>query len=231
MSGAPGLLLDIDGTVLDSTYHQAMAWLRALRRSGHETTAARAHRAIGLGGDHLVPHLLGCAPGEVAPELFGELTTAHAEELARLTDEVRALPGARELVLDAAGRGVRVVLASSGTAANLGWMIPRIGDGVAEALHGWTTSEDAAATKPAPDVLQVAMDTHGLDPERSIMIGDSTWDGEAAGRAGVRFVGVLSGGLSADELVGAGAREVHADPAGLLAAKDSLVHRLVAPDS
>ncbi len=137
------------------------------------------------------------------------------------------MPGAQELVTTCSNQGVRVVLATSGKAADLDWMVPRMGDGVAAALFGHTTSEDVSTSKPAPDLIQAALDAHGLDPARSVVVGDSTWDAEAAGRAGVTFVGALSGGVSADELTSAGAIEVHQDPAALLNAPDSVVHRVV----
>lgn len=224
----PGLLLDVDGTLLDSTYHHALAWLRAFRELGCPTTAAQTHRAIGLGDDQLVPHLLGLDPDDVPDGLLDSLADAHSHHYAPLRDEVVALPGAAELVIACADRGVRAVLATSGKAADLDWMVPRIGDGVTDALFGHTTSEDVSTSKPAPYLIQVALDAHGLDAAHSVVVGDSTWDAEAAGRAGVVFVGVLTGGFSADELRAAGAIEVHQDLAALLDAADSVVLRLMA---
>lgn len=224
--GHPGVLLDVDGTLLDSTYHHALAWLRAFRELGHPITAAQAHRAIGLGDDQLVPHLLDLDPADVPAGLLDALADAHTRHYAPLREEVVALPGTRELVLACAERGARAVLATSGKAADLEWMVPRMGESVADALFGHTTSEDVSRSKPAPDLIQVALEAHGLDAARSIIVGDSTWDAEAAGRAGVVFVGLLSGGVSAAELTSAGAVEVHQDPAALLRAADSVLHRV-----
>ena len=220
-AGAPGVLLDIDGTLLDSTYHHAMAWLRAFRSLGCATTAAQAHRAVGLGSDLLVPHLLGCDPDGVDADLAAALTEAHDEFFTQLTDEVVALPGARDLIAACTQRGRRVVLATSGKAADLDWMLPRIGFDVRNLIHGATTSDDVAVSKPAPDLLTTAMTNHDLDPQQTVAVGDSTWDGQAAHRAGVPFIGLLSGGFADAELRAAGATEVHQDPAALTEALDT----------
>lgn len=219
-NGQPGVLLDIDGTLLDATYHHGLAWLRAFRRLGHDTTAAQAHRAVGLGSDQLVPHLLGQEPGDVDADVAAALSDAHTEEYAELTAQVVALPGAAELVQRCARAGRRVVLVTSGKADDLDWQLPRIGPGVRELLHGSTTSDDVGATKPAPDLLATALAAHGLDPDRTVSVGDGVWDGQAAQRAGVRFVGLLSGGISEAELRESGAVEVYRDPAALVAAFD-----------
>jgi HAD superfamily hydrolase (TIGR01509 family) len=205
----PGVLLDIDGTLLDSTYLHALAWLRAFRDRGHDVTSAEVHRAIGLGDEHLVPHLLGhddpgCADG-------------HSEHFAALREEVRALPGAAELVRRLA-QDRRVVLATSGKAADLDWMLDTIG--ARETIAGSTTADDVGDTKPAPDVLTTALEAHDLDAAATVTIGDSVWDGQAAARAGVTFVGLLCGGVSAAELRAAGAVATYDDPAALLAAYD-----------
>ncbi|WP_127782801.1 HAD family hydrolase [Rhodococcus sp. X156] len=202
-----GVLLDIDGTLLDSTYHHGLAWLRAFQRNGHpEVTAAQAHRAIGLGDDQLVPHLIGSSDSALAE--------AHSTEYEKLKGEVRALPGAADLLARCAQANLRVALATSGKAKDLDWMLPRIGG--AEHVEATITSEDVEDTKPEPDLLQTAVDTLGLAAERAVTIGDSVWDGEAAARAGVRFIGVLSGGFAESELREAGAVEVYRDAADLV---------------
>lgn len=204
---AAGVLFDIDGTLLDSTYHHAIAWLRAFRGHGHrQVSAAAVHRAIGLGDDQLVPHLIGRDDDALAQ--------AHSEEYAALREEIQALPQAAALLARCAHAGLRVVLASSGKAADLDWMLPRIGG--AEHLAGCVTSEDVDASKPAPDLLQTAVAKHHLCGARVLTVGDSVWDGKAADRAGIRFVGVLSGGVSEAELIDAGAIEVYRDVAEVL---------------
>ncbi len=207
-----GVLFDIDGTLLDSTYHHALAWLRAFRAHGHhEVSAAEVHRAIGLGDDQLVPHVLGHDDEALAD--------AHSEEYRELREEVQTLPQTEQLLARCAEAGLRVVLASSGKKADLDWMLPRIGG--ADHLAGCVTSEDVDATKPAPDLLQTAADRYGLNPNNAVTVGDSVWDGKAAKEAGIRFVGVLSGGASEAELTDAGAVEVYRDVADLLEHFDS----------
>lgn len=203
----PGVVFDIDGTLLDSTYHHAIAWLRAFRRHGYDQlTAAEIHRAIGLGDDQLVPHLIGHDDDRVAQ--------VHSQEYGEMRPEIQPFPRTAELLTRCADAGLRVVLASSGKAGDLDWMLPRIGGD--EHISGCVTFEDVAATKPAPDLLQTAIAEHDLSGSQVLTVGDSVWDGQAAQRAGIRFVGVLSGGVSAAELRDAGAVEVYRDVADLL---------------
>ncbi|GAB2919729.1 HAD family hydrolase [Rhodococcus aerolatus] len=210
MTATPGVLLDIDGTLLDSSYLHGVAWLRAFRDHGYDVTSARVHRAIGLGDDHLVPHVVDRDDPAVAD--------AHGERFAELQPEVRALPGAAELVRRCA-QDRRVVLATSGKAKDLDWMLDTIG--ARDAIAGSTTADDVADTKPAPDVLTAALTAHDLDPAATVTIGDSVWDGQAAQAAGVTFVGLLCGGFSAAELRRAGAVATYEDPADLLARYDT----------
>lgn len=207
-TGKAGVLFDIDGTLLDSTYHHTLAWLRAFRDHGYnEITSAQVHRAIGLGDDHLVPHLLGHEQAELAD--------AHSKHYAALRDEVQALPRAAELITRCAAADLRVVLATSGKANDLDWMLPRIGS--QEGIMGWATSEDVEKSKPAPDILQCAAKQHGLGAGNAVTVGDSVWDGKAARAANIRFVALLSGGVAEAELREAGAVEVYQGPADLLA--------------
>lgn len=212
MADDSGVLFDIDGTLLDSTYHHTLAWARAFRRHEYaEVTVAQVHRAIGLGDDQLVPHLIGHSDDAVAD--------AHSDEYAALQDEVQALPGSAQLLLRCHQAGLRVVLATSGKAKDLDWMLPRIGG--AENIAGCVSSEDVDETKPAPDLLQTAAANYRLTAENAVTIGDSVWDGKAAAAAGIRFIAVLSGGVSEGELREVGAVEVYSDPADLLARFDS----------
>ena len=207
MANGSGVLFDIDGTLLDSSYHHALAWIRAFRQRGHpQVTVAQVNRAIGLGDDQLVPHLIGHSDSAIAD--------AHSEEYAALREEVQALPGAAQLLQRCDAAGLSVVLATSGKAKDLDWMLPRIGG--AEHVAGSVTAEDVEATKPAPDLLQTAAESYQLSADNAVTVGDSVWDGKAAGRAGIRFVGVLSGGVSEAELREAGAVEVYRDAAELL---------------
>lgn len=209
---SPGVLFDVDGTLLDTNYLQVLAWAQAFRDTGHDGVSMSAlHRAIGIGSEELVARLTG---GEDQATV-----DAKSERYEPLREQVVAFPGAADLLRACAGRGLRVVLATSGKPADLEWMLPAIGvpDGV---LAGTTTSADVDGAKPRPDLLEVAARDHGLDPSRTVVVGDTVWDVEAARRAGLPCVALLCGGIGHGELVESGAGAVYDDPAALLADLD-----------
>lgn len=209
-----GVLFDVDGTLLDSNYLHVLAWWRACREAGHDqVTMAQLHRAIGMASELLTEQVLG--------EVDDRAVEAHGERFAELRSMVVGTPGAADLVRGCAERGVTPVLATSGKKDDLDWMLPAIGAG--DAVRGTTTSEDVEESKPAPDLLQVALEAHGLDPERTTVVGDTVWDVESARRAGMPCIGLTCGGISAQELREAGAVEVYDDPADLLAHLDDSV--------
>jgi len=209
-------VLDVDGTLVDSNYQHALAWYRALRSVGETFPIWRLHRLIGMGGDNLVLAL----GGEELDERIGEeARKRQAEEVDALIDEVAPLPGARDLLLAIKERGHRLVLASSGK--------PRHVDAAVELLQARdiadaiTSSEDAEETKPAPDLLQVALAKLGAPTDAaSVMVGDSVWDVEAAKNAGMPAIAVRSGGFGDDELREAGAIGIYDTPGDLAAALD-----------
>jgi HAD superfamily hydrolase (TIGR01509 family) len=211
----PIAILDIDGTLVDTNYHHAIAWYRAFRQHGIVLPTWRIHRHIGMGGDQLV----GALAGEDADRDLGEeIRTAEKALYKAVIEEVEALPGARELVLDLKERGFAVVLASSAKEDELEHYLDLLD--VREVADGWTTSADVEATKPEPDLVVAALDKaqDSRDPgdaREAVMVGDSTWDCRAAGRAGVDVIGVLTGGFSAEELRSAGALAVFGSPAEL----------------
>lgn len=212
-SGA-AVLFDVDGTLLDTNYLHVLAWWRACREAGHDqVTMAQLHRAIGMASELLTEQVLG--------EVDDRAVEAHGERFEELRSMVVGTPGAADLVRGCAERGLTPVLATSGKTADLDWMLPAIGAG--DAVQGTTTSEDVEQSKPAPDLLQVALDAHGLDPERTTVVGDTVWDVESAQRAGMPCIGLTCGGISAQELREAGAVEVYDDPADLLAHLDGSV--------
>ncbi len=203
------VLLDVDGTLIDSTYQHAMAWHRAFAEHELHIPMWRLHRAIGMGGDRLVAAVAG---DEVESRLGDVLRAGWEKEYERLLPEVTAFDGAAELLAELKRRGWRVALASSGKPDHTRAAIDRLGgDGP---LAGWTTSDDADDSKPAPDILQAALDLIG--GQAAVCVGDSTYDVEAAAAAGWKCIGVRTGGLGIAELYDIGAVHVFDDVAELL---------------
>lgn len=208
---APGaVLLDLDGTLVDSNYQHALAWYRAFRDGGYLLPVWRIHRAIGMGGDQMVPAMLGEATDDEAGDELCAAQKAHFEEM---LDEVAALEGAHDLLEHLAARGYELVLASSSPEAYLERYLDLLDahDLVAAA----TTAKDVAATKPAPDLVEAAKAKARL--EALVLVGDSPWDIESARRAGLPCVTLLTGGYSGQELLDAGARAVFASAVELRA--------------
>ncbi|MQW75326.1 HAD-IA family hydrolase [Nocardioides sp. dk4132] len=204
------VLLDIDGTLVDSTYHHALAWHRAFAR--HETAPPlwRIHRTIGMGGDKLVAHVAG---EEVEKRSGDTLREAWKQEYAALRDEVRPLPGAAELVRGLRERGHRVALASSGDPQFSREAVELVGIGAD--IEVLTSSEDVEASKPEPDLIGETLARLG-GVERAVFVGDTPYDVEAAARAGLPCLGVLTGGFGREELLAAGAVVVAEGPGDLL---------------
>jgi HAD superfamily hydrolase (TIGR01509 family) len=197
MSG-PAAILDVDGTLVDSNYQHTIAWYRALRQHGHVVPIWRIHRHIGMGSDQIVASLCG---DEVEQEQGDDIRDAEKALYMALIDEVEPLHGARELIGDLRRLGRRIVLASSAKPNELDHYLDLLdARGLADA---WTSSGDVEKTKPEPDLVHAALERAGSDS--AVMVGDSTWDCEAAARAGIETVAVLTGGFSEQELRDAGA--------------------------
>jgi HAD superfamily hydrolase (TIGR01549 family) len=195
-------ILDIDGTLVDTNYHHAIAWDRAFRSNGVELPLWRIHRAIGMGGDQLVAALAG---EEIERERGDAIREAEGERYAELIDEVRPLEGARELIVDLRERGHVVVLASSAKQAEVDHYLDLLD--ARRLADGWTTSADVEETKPEPDLVRAAL--RKAQTAEGVMVGDTTWDVEAAGRAGIATLAVMTGGFSEAELRDAGADAVY----------------------
>lgn len=206
----PGVLFDIDGTLVDTNYFHAVAWQRAFRQEGRQVPMTDVHHHIGQGGDRLIEAV---APDR-DPSRDETVKAAHKEHYASFFGVLETFRGVRELLRTLAERGAEVVLATSASERELQAL--RTALDVEDALATVTSSADAEATKPAPDILQVALDRAGLSPERSIMVGDTVWDVESATKAGMPCVCVLTGGISRGELLDAGAVAVYVDVAELL---------------
>jgi HAD superfamily hydrolase (TIGR01509 family) len=194
----PAAILDVDGTLVDSNYQHALAWYRAFRLHGITIPVWRCHRAIGMGGDQLVAYLA----GEGFAEREG--STVRTEEHAlfqQLIHEIQPFAGARGLIEDLKQRGCKVVLASSAKPEDIAHFLDLLD--ARELADGWTDSSSVEHTKPAPDLVEAALELVGGGP--AVMVGDSTWDCAAAKAAKVETVCVRTGGFGADELQEAGA--------------------------
>lgn len=212
MTLSPGVLFDIDGTLLDTNYLHVIAWWRAFRDTGHrEVDMASVHHSIGLSSHELVERLVG-SDDEATVE-------AHSSRFDEIREGAEALAGAADLVRACAKSGRTPVLATSAKASDLEWMLPLIG--AEDAISGVTSSADVESSKPAPEIFELAMRENGLDPERTIVVGDTVWDIHAAKNAGLPCIALTCGGISEAELRDAGAVEVYADPRDLLANLDT----------
>ncbi|HEX3563327.1 MAG TPA: HAD family hydrolase [Solirubrobacterales bacterium] len=195
-------ILDIDGTLVDTNYHHAIAWFRAFRRHDLTVPVWRLHRHIGMGGDQLVAAVAG---DEVEERLGDDIRDAESELYRDLIGEVQTMEGSRELIEELRDRGNVVVLASSAKDWEVEHYIELLD--ASEIVDAWTTSADVEQTKPEPDLIKAALEKAGKDGD-GLLIGDTVWDVEAAKRAGVETLAVLTGGFSEQELRDAGAREV-----------------------
>lgn len=203
------VLLDVDGTLVDTNQLHVIAWQRAFRGIGLEIPAWEIHRQVGKGGDKLVAAVAG---ERVEREQGDDVRSLHGDEFGALIDEARPLPGARELMLALRERDVTTVLASSGKSEEVDHYLDLLA--ARELLDGITTSADVEASKPAPDLVETALERGG-GARPALLVGDTVWDGEAAARAGIGFVGLRSGGIGEAELREAGAVLVYDDAAEL----------------
>jgi HAD superfamily hydrolase (TIGR01549 family) len=196
-------ILDVDGTLVDTNYQHALAWFRAFRRFDLTVPVWRLHRAIGMGGDQLVPHIAG---DRFERERGDDARAAWADEFEPMLGEIQPFDGVRELLSAIRERGVKTVLASSGKPEHVEVYLDLF-DG-RDLADAWTTSADVDQTKPEPDPLSVAAERVGAGDAKATVIGDSVWDFLAADRAGYLGYAVRTGGFSDAELCEAGAREV-----------------------
>ena len=200
------VLLDIDGTLVDSNYHHALAWSRALRRGGIVVPMAEIHRVIGMGADHLLERF---ASGRNEP--FEEWWHVGFEPF---LDELAPTPGAAALVAHLDQLGVVNVYATSGSAQDVGRLRSIIGADASIAAA--VNSSEVESTKPDPDVFELAMARVDADRSRTLVLGDSVWDVQAATACGIGCVAVTCGGTSAAELGAAGALATYRDPGDVL---------------
>ena len=200
------VLLDIDGTLVDSSYHHSLAWSRALMRAGLTVPLAEIHRTIGMGADQLIERL--------APASEGPLEEWWHAEFEPMRAEIRATRGGADLIRHLAASGATNVYATSGSPDDVA--ISRAVIGADPWISGAVNSSEVEASKPAPDIFQLAMHRVDADPQRTIVVGDSVWDVRAATACGIGCVAVTCGGISDAELMAAGAVAVYRDPQDLL---------------
>lgn len=205
-----GVLLDVDGTLVDSSYIHAVCWWQAFRQAGYDVLTSSIHRAVGMGSERLVRHVL----GEDADADPDALADAHAAIYSTWWPSLRALPAAADLVRTAKGAGLVTVLATSASEREV--EVLRAVLDADDAIDHATNASDSDASKPAPDLVEVALATGGLEPGDATFVGDAVWDVHAAKRAGVPCIGLECGGSSEAELRDAGAAQVFRDPADLL---------------
>jgi len=213
-------LFDLDGTLVDSVYQHVLAWKTALDAENIELSVWRIHRKIGMSGGLFTNQLLRETGFAMEPDRIERLRHAHAAVYQKLADQVRPLPGARELLAFLTDAGIPWAIATSGrmetAAVNLAAL------GVDPTASPVVTRDEVRYAKPDPDLFLAAAARLDLPIERAIVVGDSIWDMLAATRCRALGVGLLSGGYGSEELRQAGAIRVYDDPADLLAHIDEV---------
>jgi HAD superfamily hydrolase (TIGR01509 family) len=215
----PAMLFDLDGTLLDSVYQHVLAWREALHEEGIELSVWRIHRRIGMSGGLFVKALTRETGRELTPEDAERLKGLHAEAYRRHLDEVRPLPGARELLQALTRLGVPWAIATSGSDATARPSMEPLGIPAGVPV---ITRDQVAYAKPNPDLFLAAAAALGATPTDCFVVGDSIWDLLGAQRAGALGIGLLSGGYGREELESAGAYRVYEDPRDLLLHIDEL---------
>ncbi|NEA64521.1 HAD family hydrolase [Streptomyces sp. SID12488] len=204
-------IFDVDGTLVDTNHLHVVTWWEALRQAGHHVPMREIHRAVGLSGGDLLDHLLGDDRATGDDE---QVVAAHHALYATYFERLPALDAAGDLLRTLAGRGWKIVLATSASGAELSALRRAIG--ADEVILGAASADDVDQGKPAPDPVRQARELAGVPSERAVFVGDTVWDMEAALRDGVTPLAVLSGGIPRADLEGAGAQAVYRDPADLL---------------
>src|SRR6478736_5450856 len=208
------VILDVDGTLVDSNFQHALTWHRAFAQHGRDIPAWRTHRAIGMGADMLVPALAG---EEWAAEHGDAASDTESSLFRELIANVRALPGARAFLETLKTRGHPMVIGSSSNQQDLDVYLDLLG--ARDLVDAWTVSDDVERTKPKPDLIKAALDKLG-GPDGAVMVGDSVYDVEAAHAAKLPVIALLTGGFGAQELRDAGAECVFEDLLELLGKLD-----------
>lgn len=214
---ATGVIFDVDGTLVDTTFIHTVCWADALATAGPVVPMAEIHHAIGMGSTELLDHLL----PDRDTSSDEQIETAHLALYRQYWGRLGAFDKAADLLRACAERGHKVVLASSASTDELAALKDALdADDVIDIA---TSSSDAENGKPHPDILTAALHQSGLEPDSVVFVGDSVWDAEAAAKSGIAFVAVACGGTPAGELRDAGAIETWRNPAELLERLDDSV--------
>jgi HAD superfamily hydrolase (TIGR01549 family) len=209
-SNLRGCLLDVDGTLIDSNDAHARSWVDVLKDAGFDVHYQQVRPLIGMGGDKLVHKLTGL---DVDKGRGKELTERRRERFTRhYLAAVKAFPGAHELIARMKYEGLRLVIATSAQEEELNGLLERAG--LVELIEHSTTSDDAEHSKPDPDIVKSALARGGLAPKEALMLGDTPYDIEAAGRAGLSTIAFRCGGWWSDAEL-SGAREIYDSPVEL----------------
>jgi len=221
MTELVAVVFDVDGTLIDTNYLHAVTWWEAFRQYGHHVPMTRIHHTIGMGSDKLLDHLL---PGDRDRSVDDELRAAHTALYAPYWPRLRAFDGAADLLRACAHRGLRVVLASSASEREMRALRDALN--ADDVITAATSATDAQESKPAPDILQIALERAEVGSESAVFVGDTIWDVQACKEAGLACIALLTGGVGRDELREAGAAEIYESPAELLTMlADSLLAR------
>lgn len=216
MATIKGVLLDVDGTLVDSNDVHAQAWLDAFAEFGHTASWEQVRQLIGMGGDQLMPRVIGVESDSPEGKRINE---CRSELLHSRIATIKALPGIPGLLERMREEGLRLVAASSAQSNELEPLLE-----IAQAkelIQARTSSSDADKSKPEPDIFQAALDQLDMECDEVVILGDTPYDLEAANKARIRMIALRSGGFSDANL--AGAIEIYDDPADLLARYDESI--------
>jgi HAD superfamily hydrolase (TIGR01509 family) len=212
--GPAAVLVDIDGTLVDSNYVHVIAWMYAFQAAGCQVEAWRIHQAIGMDSAKLIEFLI----GDDAERLADQLKDVHSSRYKELSSLLQPFDGARELLRAVSARGTKVVLATSSPPDELEILRDLLD--VEDAVETITNAEDVETAKPAPDIVSKALERSGVDAPDAVFLGDAVWDVKASAAAGVTCVGVTSGGVHKAELQEAGAAQLYPTVRDLLSDLD-----------
>ena len=203
----PSVLLDLDGTLVDSVFLHVVTWSKAFTDAGRHVPSWKIHEGIGMGSDRIVPWLLG-----EHPEDAEALSDAHKKLFLDRAEHLIPTPGAQALLDDLRRREIPFLVATSAEGEMAEALLATLGEPDLDTFD----ADDVESSKPAPELLASALEELGATAEDATMVGDSPWDAEAADRIGIRMLAVRCGGFGDSRLLDAGASAVVDDPRALV---------------